>query len=160
MEEKIFSNVEYIHGYDIPSSAFLRKTKKIFLRTNDVGITFLGKTYKWSEIRNVQLKFFNANPYLQLDIEGNTIHSFFFESKFYYRKKIPWFGASQFLTTEFVKILEEKELFSVNDLENRLQDNTQTPFIHKVWNYFFWIFPIVLILITIYILYLGFTGTL
>ena len=158
MEEKIFPNVEYKHGADIPSKPFFRNTQKVFLKTSDEGLTFLGKTYSWSDINHVELKFFNSNPYIQLDISGNTVHSLFFESKFYYRKKDPWFGGSKFFTTEFVKLLEEKGLYSLNDLKNELESNSYIPSIHKLWNAFFWIFPPVLLFITIYILYLGFTN--
>lgn len=157
METKIFGNVEYITGVKIPSKLF-RKTKKIYLKVDKQGITFLGKTLAWDNIKNVELKFFNANPYIQIDNSG-TLHNFFFESKFYYRKKVPWFGASKFLTQEFVKLLEEKELFTSKKLEELVDQNTESLLMHKIWNNFFWVFPPFLIIISIIMIILGLNAT-
>ncbi|MFV2016901.1 MAG: hypothetical protein ACC656_15830 [Candidatus Heimdallarchaeota archaeon] len=159
MQEKIFPNVEYMKELDIPSKPFFRKTQKFYMKTNEEGNKFLGKTYLWTEIKSVSIQFFNNNPYIQLNISGNTKHSFFFESNFFYRKKAPWFGGSEFMTKEFVNLLEEKGLFTLKQLEKQLEGNSEISQIHKIWNTFFWVFPPILLLISLVILYLGITAT-
>lgn len=155
MEEKIFPNVEYLQGSDIPSKAFFRNTSKIAIKASDVGLTMLGITYPWDKITSVKLNFFNGNPYLQLDISGNTKHNLFFETKFYYRKIAPWFGGSSFLTTEFVKILETHNLYTVSAMTREIEKNIDNKLIHTIWNNFFWILPPSLLVITIIILFKG-----
>ena len=155
MDPVIITNVEFSH-HDIPSKAFFRKTQKISIKLADEGIIITGNIIKWSEIGNVSVKFFNRNPYIYLETASGNNYSLFFENKFYYRKKAPWFGASKFITTEFVRILEEKGLFSVAKLEAIVSENTAVPTIHKIWNTLFYVIPIVLVLISIVVIYTGF----
>ena len=155
MDPIIIPNVEF-STEDIASRPFLRNTKKISLKISDTGITFTGITVDWNDISKVSINYFNSNPYFQLNLQSGNKYSFFFENKFYYRKKAPWYGASEFVTKEFVKILEEKNLFSMTKLENQVSENTHPPFIHMIWNSFFFIFPIILVLLSIAILLTGF----
>lgn len=154
MDSFIIPTVEYL-PHDIPSKAFFRGTKKISLKIEDEGFVFNGRTVNWSDIQSVNVKFFNSNPYLQLTSSNGESFSFYFENKFYYRKNAPWFGASEFITTAFVKALEEKNLFSVEKLKANLQENTFTPFIHKFWNFAYYAFPTALVILSTIILVVG-----
>ena len=156
VETVIIPNVEF-STQDIPSKAFLRKTKKISLKVSDEGFTFTGVSIHWDEIKDVRVKFFNSNPYIQLMTSSDTVYSLFFENKFYYRRRAPWFGASEYITTEFVKILEEKNLFTVDKLISNVQTNRQGKLIHSVWNSLFLLIPVVLIFTSVFILYAGWT---
>ena len=111
-----------------------------------------------TEIRNVFVKFFNSNPYIQLEVNSGEILSFFFENKFYYRRKSPWFGASEFITKEFVRTLEEKNIFTIAKLDAELSDFKSTSFVHYLWNNFTFIFPVFLLLLSTVILIIGFFG--
>lgn len=155
MDPVIITNVEFSHN-DIPSKAFFRKTQKISIKVADEGISITGNIIKWSEISNVSVKFFNSNPYITLESSSGDNYSLFFENKFYYRKRAPWFGASQFITIEFVKLLEEKNLFSVAKLEAVIAENTATPTIHTVWNTLYYALPIAFVAISLVVIYTGF----
>ena len=155
MDPIIIPNVEF-STEDIASKAFFRNTKKISLKVSKAGITFTGINVQWDEITVVSLKYFNCNPYFQLDTKSGAKYSLFFENKFYYRKKAPWFGASEFISKEFVKILQEKNLFSLKTLEDQVSENSHTPLIHQVWNTLFLVFPVLLVVLSVIILYSGF----
>ena len=157
MDPFIIPNVEFATT-DIPPKYFLRGTKKLSLKITETGIILTGQDIKWDEINKVSVKFFNNNPYIQLQTTSNSIYSFFFENKFYYRKKSPWFGASEFITKEFVKTLEEKNLFTIAKLEANISENTQSTFLHTFWNNFVLVFPVLLILISVSILLIGLFG--
>ena len=157
MDPIIIPNVEF-STEDIASKAFFRNTKKISLKVSKAGITFTGINVQWDEITVVSLKYFNCNPYFQLDTKSGAKYSLFFENKFYYRKKSPWFGASEFITKEFVKTLEEKNLFTIAKLEANISENTQSTFLHTFWNNFVLVFPVLLILISVSILLIGLFG--
>jgi hypothetical protein len=153
MDSFIIPNVEFSIG-DIPSKVFFRKSKRIFLKVSDSGITFSGKSLNWEDFKKVSIKFFNGNPYIQFEVAEQT-YSFYFENKFYFRKKAPWFGASEFKTKEFVKVLEEKNLLTVDKLYSNVESNNQSPFIHTLWNSMFFIIPPVLFIASIAFLYAG-----
>lgn len=157
MESFIIPSVE-ISDQDIPSRPFFRGTKKISLKIIETGIVITGNTIEWSEILDVSIKFFNSNPYIQLNTKSGSVYSFFFENKFYYRRNAPWFGASEFITREFVKKLEEKNLYSIAKLEAQIYENKSTPRIHYIWNNFTYVFPVVLLVISTIILLLGWVG--
>ena len=152
VDEVIIPSVEF-STKDIPSKMLFRNTKKISLKVNDTGITFIGLTVHWDEITSINVKFFNSNPYIQIRTKVDSIYSFYFENKFYYRHKKPWYGASEFITKEFVKILEEKNLFSVEKLESNLYSNTGSGArVHSLWNSIFVILPILMLVLAIIIL--------
>ena len=157
MDPFIIPNVEFATS-DIPSKYFLRGTKKLALKVTESGITLTGQDIKWNEINNVSVKFFNNNPYIQLQTNNNAKYSFFFENKFYSRKKSPWFGASEFITKEFVKTLEERNLFTLAKLEANISENNQSTFLHTFWYNFALVFPILLILLSTTILLIGLFG--
>ena len=151
IKDVIIPNVEFSID-EIPSKAFFRNTQKISLKISEMGITMKGSSIAWNDIHSVDLKFFNSNPYIQLTTSESKF-SFFFENKFYYRRKAPWFGASEFITREFVKILEEKNLYSIQKLDSNLLSNeSHGAFIHSFWNFFFIVFPVLLLVLAIVIL--------
>ena len=154
MDSFIIPNVKYSPS-DIPSKAFFRGTQKLSIKVDDEGLTFNGKSVNWSDITGVKVKFFNCNPYLQLASSSGESFNFFFENKFYYRKKAPWYGASEFITTSFVKALEEKNLFTVDKLKANVGENITTPTMHKLWNLSFFVVPVILIIVSVIVLYVG-----
>ena len=149
----IFPNVEY-YPEDIPNRAFFRNTSKIFLKVTEEELVFTGKTIPWSEIKSASVKSFNANPYIQIIKKDGSKESFFFESKFYYRKKAPWFGASKFLTESFVKILDSKSLLSMAEFEDEIK-NKSTTIVHRIWNSIFWVLPPLLLIASYLIIIAG-----
>lgn len=167
----IIPNVEVCIG-DIPARYFFRNTKKLSLEITKAGIVCNGYAIQWDSIKDVELKYFNGNPYLQFKTDSKiqldktvnsatygrqTVVSMFFENKFYYRKFAPWFGASEYITTEFVKTLEEHNLFSVEKLRSRISENMDDFFGHSLWNISFLALPLLLILFSLIILVVGFT---
>lgn len=155
MDPVIITNVEFSHK-EIPSKAFFRNTQKISIKVADEGIIITGNITKWSEITNVSVKFFNSNPYIHLESSSGENYSLYFENKFYYRKRAPWFGASQFITTEFVKLLEEKNLFTVAQLEAAISENTVTPSMHAVWNALYYAVPVAFVAISLVVIITGY----
>lgn len=159
MEAKIIPNVEY--SPKALQNGLKRSTHRIALKTDRNGITWNGDLLKWQEITDVQIKNFNGNPYVQLStsMQSRPLVSFFFPSKWYKRHFKPWFGASPFLTLEFLKILDEQtQKDSQEKLEQIILENNANPSIQRIWNLFFWVFPLSLAIVSIYILIFGITA--
>ncbi|MHA2363090.1 MAG: hypothetical protein ACXAC7_03975 [Candidatus Hodarchaeales archaeon] len=160
MDPKIITNVEFKLN-DIPNGIF-RGTHRISMQVNDEGLIWNGELLTWGEIKSVEIKTFNGNPYLKLQTSTPTkpIVSFYFLSKWWKRHKNPWFGASSFLTLEFLKILEEKtNICTYDECEQIILQNTsKNPFIQKIWNTLFWIIPPSLAIFSVFILYLGYNA--
>ena len=159
MDPKIIPHVEYSPS-DLPDG-FSRPTNRVSLRIEDEGLTWNGELLKWQEIQEVQIKFCNGNPYVQMKNSSTSRPnvSFFFPSKWYKRHIKPWFGASSNITLEFLDIIiENTEVITREPLEKEILENNANPVIQRLWNIFFFIFPLFLIVFSIIIIIAGITA--
>lgn len=160
MDPKVIIDVKHCHKDFL--DAFLQpNARRIRVKLSDDGLEFLGTQLRWEDITDVHIKFFHGNPYVQLRTtqgEPNKVVSLYFPTKWYHQRREPWHGASQFLTEEFTKVLEEQTgKVTVQGLREAVQANTATPPLYKLWNITYWTVPALFVLLTIVVIVVGLT---